>query len=448
VPRSLWGIVTSLLWEDLVREAMPNHLSAEQIARYRGRGTPPEELLQVDDHISQCAECRERLASPSDIRSALQRADHRRRLGFASDMRSVRGEIAPLGEHRADLSPDPRSTALQPEHIAYEQLEAFVDGTASLAECQVVRAHLEFCSTCADELRDLNTFKAELIASKGQHDRGAAGWWAAFAAPWFTPSRAALALAMSALIVLVVALERKRLASPPSDPFAKTAKTNPTGPATTAGQSLVPSSISLAIAALPPDEQRGVIEAISKGTIKPPDILAELHGRPEPLRGESPESARFEVLEPLAEVVSDVRPVFRWQSLAGATSYSVAIFDPALNPVQSSPPLRGTQWKPTRPLKRGQVYQWQATAAMIDGRSINSPAPPSPGAKFRVLDRAKAEEFEQFRKAHPEVHLVLGIVYGQAGLSQDAESELRRIPEGDPDYELAERLLRSLREKR
>jgi len=432
---------------------MPDHLSAEQIARYRGRGTPPEELLQVDDHISQCAECRERLASASDIRSALQRADYRRRLGFARDMSSVHGEVAPLGEHGADLSSAPRSTALQPEHIAYEQLEAFVDGTASLAERQVVRTHLEFCRTCADELRDLNTFKAELIASKGNYNRDAVGWRAAFAtlvAPWFTRSRVALALAMSALIVLVVALERKRLASPPSVPSAKTTKTSPTGPATAAAQSLIASSssIALAIDALPPDEQRGVLEAISKGIIKPPDILAELRGRPETLLGESPQSARFEVLEPLAEVVSDVRPVFRWQPLAGATSYSVAIFDATLNPVQSSPPLRGTQWKPARPLKRGQVYQWQATAAMIDGQSITFPRPPSPGAKFRVLDQARAEEFEQFRKAHPEVHLVLGIVYAQAGLFEDAEGELRRIPQGGPEYELAQQLLRSLREKR
>lgn len=432
---------------------MPDHLSAEQIARYRGRGTAPEELLLVDEHISQCAECRERLASASEIRSALQRADYRSRLGFARDMSSVHGEVAPLGEHRADLSSAPRSTALQPDHIAYEQLEAFVDGTASLAERQVVRTHLEFCRTCADELRDLNTFKAELIASKGNFDRDAVGRRAAFAtlvAPWFTRSRVALALAMSALIVLVVALERKRLASPPSVPSAKTTKTSPTGPATTAAQSLIASSssIALAIDALPPDEQRGVLEAISKGIIKPPDILADLRGHPETLLGESPQSARFEVLEPLAEVVSDVRPVFRWQPLAGATSYSVAIFDPTLNPVQSSPPLRGTQWKPNRPLKRGQVYQWQVKATMIDGRSITSPRPPSPGAKFRVLDQAKADEFEQFRKAHPAVHLVLGIVYAQAGLFEDAEGELRRIPQGGPEYELAEQLLRSLREKR
>ena len=431
---------------------MPVHLSAEQIARYLGRRTPPEQLLQEDDHISQCAECRKRLASACDMRSALHRTDYRR-LGFASDTSSAHGEVASEDENRADLSSAPRTPVLGPEHIAYEQLEAFVDGTASHAEREVVRAHLEFCSACADELRDLNAFKAELIASKGKHDRDAGGWWAAFgalAAPLFTPSRAALALAISALIVLVVALERKRSAFPPSVPSARTTKASPTGPTTPAAQTLTASSSSIAraINALPPDEQRGVLEAISQRIIKPPDILAGLQGHPETLLGESPPGARFEVLEPLAEVVSDVRPVFRWQPFAGAASYSVAIFDPTLNPVQSSPPLRGTQWKPTRPLKRGQVFQWQATAVMIDGRSITSPRPPSPGAKFRVLDQAKAEEFEQFRKAHPEVHLVLGILYAQAGLFEDAEGELRRIRQGGPDYELAQQLLRSLREKR
>jgi anti-sigma factor RsiW len=423
----------------LVGETMPDHLSAEQIARYRGRRTPPEELLEVDDHISQCAECRERLAPASELRSALRRNDYGRRLGFASDASSAHAQWGNL--------------SAQPQHIAYEQLEAFVDGTASNAECEVVRAHLEFCQTCANELRDLNTFKVELTASKGMHDRDAEGWWAAFsalAAPWFTPSRVALALLMSALIVLVVGLERKRLASPPSASSAKTAKTIPAGPTTPETQTLVASSsyTTLAIKALPPDEQRAVLETFSRRKIKPPDILAELQGHPETLLGKSPQRARFEVLEPLADVVLDVRPVFRWQPLAGATTYSVAIFDTNLNPVQSSPPLRGTQWKPTRPLKRGQLYQWQTKAVMIDGQSTTSPSPPSPGAKFRVLDQAKAEEFEQFRKAYPDGHLVLGILYAQAGLLEDAESELWRICQGCPDYELARQLLRSLREKR
>ena len=64
------------------------------------------------------------------------------------------------------------------------------------------------------------------------------------------------------------------------------------------------------------------------------------------------------------------------------------------------------------------------------------------------MQNNEAGEFEQFRKAHPEVHLVLGIVYAQAGLFEDAEGELRRIPQGGPDYELAQQLLRSLGEKR
>jgi anti-sigma factor RsiW len=410
---------------------MPDHLSERQIALYCERRIPPEELLQVDDHVSQCPDCRARLASSIDRRAASPGVTSPRQAGSREDGAFPR---APVGSG----------------HVTYEHLEAFVDGQASDAEKETLRAHVDACRICASELHDMSDFKAALSAAGKKDPKRKEGWWANFTALQLTPSRVALALAMSAAIVLVAALERKRLASPPSIPPVNATKANPTGPTDSEAQTLSAGSslFALAINELPPDEQRGVLESLSQRIIKPPDILAELQGHPETLLGESPQGARFAVLEPLAEVVSDDRPVFRWQPLAGATSYSVAIFDSTLDPVQSSPPLRGTQWKPTRPMKRGQVYQWQVTAAMMDGRSITSPRPPSPGAKFRVLDQAKAKEFEQFRKAHPEAHLVLGVIYAQAGLFEDAESELRRIPHGGAEYELAQQLLRSLREKR
>src|SRR5215470_3662581 len=120
---------------------MPEHLSVEQITSYRERRASPAELLQVDDHISQCAECRERLSSASDLRTALQAARSRLMSGHEPDLSDERGGSPQL--------------VSKSEHLAYEQLEAYVDGKMSRAARRIAETHLKACQLCSEELRDL-----------------------------------------------------------------------------------------------------------------------------------------------------------------------------------------------------------------------------------------------------------------------------------------------------
>jgi Tfp pilus assembly protein PilF len=91
---------------------------------------------------------------------------------------------------------------------------------------------------------------------------------------------------------------------------------------------------------------------------------------------------------------------------------------------------------------------WQVTASLSDGKSVSSPSPPSPEAKFRVLDQKKADELSHFQAAHSESHLALGILYAQAGILEQGEHELTQVKESDPDYRLAQNLLKSIEEIR
>jgi hypothetical protein len=140
--------------------------------------------------------------------------------------------------------------------------------------------------------------------------------------------------------------------------------------------------------------------------------------------------------------------VFRWQPLKGAQNYSVVVFDSKLNPIETSPTLDATSWNPDHALKQGQVYEWQVTARAAEGSSIIAPAPPSPEAKFFVLEKAKAAEIERFQAANAGDHLVLGILYAQAGVLQTAASELKQVSPSDPNHNLAQRLLTSVEEHR
>lgn len=392
---------------------MASHLSEEQIAHYKGRRLAPEELLSVDDHISQCADCRHRIASPADLQTALQNK---------------------LAVDAAYLRP-------KTEHLSYEQMEAYVDGKISKADQASLRVHLQFCKTCSEELRDLKTFKAELTPS---NELGIQASWARFVARWFRVPRVAFALGACAIVVLVISVGiwRTRTGSPNRGPSPETANIHPAGNGQFAKPSLA------GIKDLAPDEQAAIAGAVSSERIKFPEALQELKpaGAPEVLLGKAEETLQFKVLTPISEVVANDRPLFRWQPLAGARSYSVAIFDVKLNGVQSSPALHATQWTPDRPLHRGQAYLWQVTARLSEGKSVTAPSPPNPEARFQVLDQKRADEIARFRAAHPQSYIALGILEAQAGLLESAESELQQVPESATDYALAQKLLKSIQE--
>jgi hypothetical protein len=404
---------------------MRHHLSEEQIASFRGKRIPPAQLPEIDNHLSKCAVCRSRIASPAELREALQR------------------------ERTVDSSSVLHRAPARGEHLAYEQLEAYVDGRSSRAERALVRKHVEFCVSCADELRDLDAYKTELVGSTGARGRELKAWWATLLPTWVSPSRVALALAASAVIALGVLLERTRLYSPPLVPSAHNPKPAPVGEGPNGPETHIAGSEAdiRAINTLLAEQKRAVLEAISQQKINAPKVLAELQGQQQTLLGES-QGPRFEVLAPLGEVALSVRPHFRWQPVTGARSYSVAIFDEKLNPVESSGSLPATEWTPDKPLKRGQLYQWQVTAKLGGGKSVNAPSPPGPEAKFRVLDQKNADEIAHFQEANPESHIALGIVFAQAGLLGPGEDELELLPKTDPNYRLAQNLLKSIREIR
>jgi hypothetical protein len=388
---------------------MSKHLTEEQIARGLKRVDSTEEWLATDEHLSQCAECQERLAKAWDLKAALQHS-----IGAGSTQESK-----------------------QAAHLTFEQLEAYVDGTLAAAEQEAVRSHIRVCSSCTEELRDLQLFKQELASSEKSADEGQPPSQAGPVLRWPVLLRVA-AVIVVATVAAVAFLWIK--ATHPRDASIVVNKPagNPGGNGSTAGPK--PNPLAVEIGSLQPDEQRAVRQAIEQGAITLPHAVVELQGSREVLMGESA-SDGFQVLEPAGEAVIAVRPLFRWQPLKGAQGYSVVVFDSKLNPVETSPTLHATSWNPSHSLKQGRVYEWQVTARTADGNSIVAPAPPNPEARFLVLEKSKVDELEQFQQSHPDGHLVLGILYAQAGILQAGMSELEQISPGDANYNLAQKLL-------
>lgn len=113
-----------------------NHLTEKQFSAYTNRTLSASELLWVDDHLNECAACRENLSS------VLQA------WGGDKAVNAVAWELA------ADVGED---------HLVYAQLAAYVDERLDEVEREIVLGHLHICQICREEINDLQAFKQTLF---------------------------------------------------------------------------------------------------------------------------------------------------------------------------------------------------------------------------------------------------------------------------------------------
>jgi hypothetical protein len=326
-------------------------------------------------------------------------------------------------------------------HLTSQDLEAYLEGRLPPARLQHCGTHLDSCEACRAELEDLRSFRTDLAGfarsepdrrelKRGRRRRG------------LLPRAAAVAAIVVAAISAVLwwGWDRPRA----NKTSVAVTPTHSLAPVPAAGIQARDTRLADEIAALPEDVRPAVSEAIQHGKLRPPTDLSQFRGRAHALSGAPETNTGFALLGPFGEAIAETRPEFRWQPLAGAIRYSVAIVDAGLHSVQRSPALRTTGWRPRRPLRHGQTYLWQVTAKLRGGSTVVASAPPSPGALLRIIPQKLADELAQFRQKHEEAHLVLGTLYAQAGMLTESADELRKVPPGDSSYSTAQKLLQSL----
>jgi len=94
-------------------------------------------------------------------------------------------------------------------------------------------------------------------------------------------------------------------------------------------------------------------------------------------------STSFALLGPFGDEISDDRPEFTWQPLAGATKYAVILVDEGLRPVAHTR-VKTTSWRPRKPLRRGRTYLWQVTAILRNGTKVIGTGPTSVEARIHI----------------------------------------------------------------
>jgi hypothetical protein len=334
------------------------HLSADDLRQYKQRNANPAALLTWDDHLSECGECRGRLAPGHSLAA------------WAS---GLAGDVGETGD----------------AHLTYEQLVARAESRVADADRFAIESHLKQCSSCAEELADLNRFRATVVRPKVK--QGARTW------PWLAAAAAAV-LILGAAIVMLRGVPR-----------------HPT----------------VAVVNIPQDwpaPDRAVVEQVLRSEKLPLTPLpADLSSKEGKLLGPSAADP-FAPIAPLGAIVESDRPEFRWQPLDRTSSYRVEVYDSAFRPVFRSPALTETAWTPTQPLARGELYRWQIVAEK-NHKTITVPSPPAPAAAFRVLDRATEERVTHARATGPMGHLLAAVLLAQAGMARESIQEMDALPE-------------------
>jgi hypothetical protein len=356
---------------------MSEHPSRDLLERYARNGLRGEELLSLDDHLAGCPECRAHLA-PSPARAA-----------------------------RAWQS------SLAAEHLAYAQIEAYADDALTAQERQDVDAQAASCRPCADELTDLRLFR-------GRNHRPPAAWWIAVAATVITVSTSVLLW--------------PRRQPPRGTDVVATATVPPVRPPEPELHVLRDAKTTFVLAAdgsvqgLRPRDA-DTVRQLRAGVVAGAAIFAEVGGGGDTLRGEETSRSGLVIEQPRGFVLDD-RPELRWSDRESDAVYVVAVFDHASRAVAGSGELTTKSWRPDRPLRRNETYDWQVTRRRGD-EVTSAPSPPAAPARFRVVSAPGMEEIRSARAA--KSHFLAALAYAREGMIGEALREIDRLGLRNPD---------------
>jgi hypothetical protein len=423
---------------------MTHHLSELEIKQLCVSALPEDELAAAAVHTAECQACDQR---------------------FIEELKRQRGSV-------------PFNFTLEPEfwfrneHLEFDDLVSLAENTFDEETREIINIHLSTCDSCREDIRSFLAFReataGEMNVSYGathyepNDEIRAAPWWQAL------PRRpvyavAAIVLVAVAVLIGVIALSRRSgpLEANKQEQINRASERSPNiAPTPAPGVEDSPKVAVLKDAGgevtihrdgritgldeVSENSRQYVARAALSEQIVPSDVLRRLSGEPGGLRGNDGGTQGFRLLYPVRRVVTEAKPVFRWESLPGASSYQVYVLDQNGNQVSQSeelPPTQ-TQWETPASLRRGQIFSWAVTA-LVDGKKVVSPSASAPEMKFAVLSTADFQELNHLKKSNS--HLALGVFYARVGLLNEAEREFEGLVELNPQSELPRKLLQSVR---
>jgi hypothetical protein len=429
---------------------MTDHLTETEVSLFRDRTIRPGERKRIDAHVAECESCLRRILPSED--SAL-----------------VYSELTEA------LLPDAADEAF---HLSNADLRRYANGVVDQADRVIFESHFESCERCSEAMQSLpSSSLVENISSSAKPAEMPAGqfspaWHAAFQ---FTPARAVAGVLVAASLVLAFvvwlrwqggvvdqtiqttttqtpsqtpegssprATETQATKDSNTDQFAVTTSLEDNGRKVQLGNT----GRLVGLEELPEASRSLVRSVLTTKSLPKPEVLDKLTAPSIRLMDPTARENTFGLLGPSGPVIATDQPNLRWQALAGATSYTVSVFDADFNRVTRSAPQATTQWTSTK-LRRGTIYSWEVVAVR-NGEEVRSPVAPAPKAQFKILEAEKLRELTNLKTHRPISHLALGLTYARFGLLAEAEEQLKILARENPNSPVATRLLRTVQEWR
>jgi hypothetical protein len=424
---------------------MTEHLTETEVSLFRERTIKATERERIDAHVAICESCLRRIL-PSE------------------DTALVYSELT-----EALLS----DSADEAFHLSNEDARRYADGLSDQADRVIFESHFEICDQCREAMQSLTSPLVEGVSASPRRaeippPQFSPVWSSAFQ---FTPARAVAGVLIAAGMVLALVVWQRWPGRAVDQTAQQTASPTPSNtpgsgsPApgqrestkdSTADQLAVVASLEdngrkiqldssgklIGLEELPEASRSLVRSVLTAKSLSKPAVLDRLTAPSITLMDPTARENSFGLLSPSGTVIATDHPKLRWQALAGATSYTVSVFDADFNRVTQSAPQTATQWT-TPTLRRGIIYSWEVVAVR-NGQEVRSPVAPAPRAQFKILEAEKLLELTNLKKQSPISHLTLGLTYARFGLLAEAEGQLQILARENPNSPVATRLLRTI----
>jgi len=428
---------------------MTDHLTETEVSLFRERTIGPTEREKIDSHVAGCESCLRRILP-------------------AEDSELVYSELTEA------LLTDSAEEAF---HLSDADVRRYANGLIDRADRVIFESHFDICDQCSEAVQSLASPLVDSVSASTRQaeipaQQFSPAWRAAFQ---FTPARAVAVVLVAACLVLAFVVwlrwharavdqiaQKTSSQTPSSTPGSGSptlTQTEATKNSTTdqfaAAASLKDNGrkiqldsggILVGLDELPEASRSLVRSVLTTKTLSKPEVLDKLTAPSITLLDPTARESTFGLLGPFGTVIATDHPNLRWQALAGATSYTVSVFDADFNRVTRSAPQAATQWTSTR-LRRGMIYSWEVVAVR-NGQEVRSPVAPAPRAQFKILEAEKLFELSNLKKHSPISHLSLGLTYARFGLLAEAEGQLQILARENPNSPVATRLLRTVQEWR